>query len=219
MNRARPTSVLCLIVCFAVGGCEKSQPPVAGSTVRPPTTQTATPEGSTPAADASSATPKLAGKLALTGLTMTVPKGWQAGSVGQGMFKAVAAFRLPRSGDDAADCEVRITYYPNMKGMDDRNIDRWLGSMSRPDGSPSTRDHAKITTTELGAVRLTVVEVDGSLRQGMTGSGGSLADQRLVAAIVDHPDGPHFIKISGGAASMNQWAASIDAFLKSATAN
>ena len=41
----------------------------------------------------------------------------------------------------------------------------------------------------------------------------------MIAAIVDHPQGPHFVKITGGVATMKRWEESIDAFLKSAQAN
>lgn len=48
-----------------------------------------------------------------------------------------------------------------------------------------------------------------------TSSGSDKAEHRMIAAILDHPEGQLFVKASGPASSMNKWEASIDAFLKS----
>jgi hypothetical protein len=41
----------------------------------------------------------------------------------------------------------------------------------------------------------------------------------MIAAIVDHPKGPHFVKATGGIPSMKQAEEAIFAFLKSAKVN
>jgi hypothetical protein len=160
--------------------------------------------------------------LKLTGLTLTVPEGWVEEKVEPTPMGPKAIYRIPKL--DAAgpvdrlagDGMVRITHYPNMKGKDkdDMNIDRWLGQVSKPDGKPLTRADAKITTTEAGPVRLTVVDMSGSAKLTMKDT--ATPNQRMIAAIVDHPQGPHFVVAVGPAPSMEKWAAQIDAFLKSA---
>ena len=160
--------------------------------------------------------------LKLTGLTLTVPEGWVEEKVEASPMGPKVVYRIPKL--DAAgpvdrlagDGMVRITHFPNMKGKDkdDMNIDRWLGQVSKPDGQPLTRSDAKITTTEVGPVRLTVVDMSGSVKMTMRDT--AKPNQRMIAAIVDHPQGPHFVVSAGPAASMEKWAAQIDAFLKSA---
>jgi len=154
--------------------------------------------------------------LKLTGLTMTVPEGWVEEKVEASPMGPKAVFKIPTLDPKLDDGAVRITHYPNMKGKekDEMNIARWLGQVSKPDGQPLTRSDAKITTTELGSVRLTVVDMSGSVKMTMRDT--AKPDQRMIAAIVDHPQGPHFVVTAGPAASMEKWAAQIDAFLKSA---
>lgn len=152
--------------------------------------------------------------LKLTGLTMTVPQGWVEEKIEPSPMGPKAVFKIPRTDPNGEDGMVRITHYPDMKGKDDMNIDRWLGQVSKPDGQPLTRSDAKITTTEVGKVRLTVVDMSGSAKLTMRDT--AKPNQRMIAAIVDHPQGPHFVVSAGPAASMEKWAAQIDAFLKSA---
>lgn len=154
--------------------------------------------------------------LKLTGLTLTVPEGWIEEKVETTPMGPKAIYRIPKLDAAGEDGMVRITHFPNMKGKDkdDMNIDRWLGQVTKPDGQPLTRSDAKITTTEVGPVRLTVVDMSGSAKMTMRDT--AKPNQRMIAAIVDHPQGPHFVVTAGPAASMEKWAAQIDAFLKSA---
>ena len=182
--------------------------------------QAQTPQPAPPAKPVEPATPVApppkGTTLKLTGLTMTVPEGWVEEKVEPTPMGPKAIYRIPKLDAAGEDGMVRITHYPNMKGKDkdDMNIDRWLGQVSKPDGQPLTRSDAKITTTEVGPVRLTVVDLSGSAKMTMRDT--AKPNQRMIAAIVDHPQGPHFVVSAGPAASMEKWAAQIDAFLKSA---
>jgi hypothetical protein len=155
--------------------------------------------------------------LTLEGVVMTIPEGWSPQPVAPAPMAPQAILRLP-GGEGKEDCEARITYFPNMKGMDDQNIERWLASVQQEGGRPSTRDDARIEPIELGNVRLTIVDVSGTVGSSAmmvpaeTGEPG----QRLIAAIVDHPRGPHFVKVTGPAEAMQRWEESIRQFLKSA---
>lgn len=163
-----------------------------------------------------SAAPAKGTPLKLTGLTLTVPEGWVEEKVEPTPMGPKAFYRIPKLDAAGEDGMVRITHFPNMKGKekDDMNIDRWLGQVTKPDGQPLKRSDAKITTTELGSVRLTVVDMSGSVKLTMRDT--ATPNQRMIAAIVDHPQGPHFVVSVGPIALMEKWAAQIDAFLKSA---
>ena len=102
-----------------------------------------------------------------------------------------------------------------MKGMDEMNIQRWLSQVKQPDGSSSKREHATVTSTVIGGVRLTVLDVTGVVNLSQDGTGIGTPNHRLIAAIVDHPQGPHFVKVSGGIGTVAKWEKTIDAFLKS----
>lgn len=158
-------------------------------------------------------------KLALTGLTMSIPAGWIQDTVKPGPMAAKAVFKLSGVEGDPTGGFVRITHFPGMKGMDKQNIDRWISQVRRPNGQPSTRENGKLTVTDQGAVRLTVVDITGSVNTSMGAQTEGQPNHRLIAAIVDHPQGPHFVKASGGVACMKKWEASILAFLASAQVN
>jgi len=218
-----------------VAGCEKeettpkktatneqaTQPTAAApKAVAPDATPPSKPATTTPSGESGKAAPTAGGsKLELDGLTFTVPAGWQPADAGSGMFAAKAAFSLPKADGDDEGVSVRITQYPEMKGKDDLNVSRWLAQVRRPDGTPYTKENAHIRVTESGNIRLTVVDLAGSISTDMMGGGEAKPNQRMIAAIIDHPKGPHMIKATGDAASIAKWEASIDAFLKGASAN
>lgn len=216
-----------MFVTFCCMGCnDKSdkgadttspQVPTALSNKPPPPSTAITPQ-TVPTPTASS-TPRPGDdqNLALTGLTFTVPRDWVVKPIAPGPFAAKAAFRIPVTGSDQG-CAVRITHYPSMKGKDDMNIDRWASQFRNSDGKPLSRDSGKVSKRDIadGKIRLTIAQFDGSMASGMSGSGSAQPDQRLVAAIVDHAQGPHFVKVTGSIESMKKVHESIIAFLLTA---
>jgi hypothetical protein len=122
---------------------------------------------------------------------------------------------IPRAEGDDEDGEVRVTHFPGMKGMDDANIERWLGQVRHSDGSTYSRDEANVSVQELGNVRLTMLNMSGIVSATMTSQ--PKAEHRMIAAIIDHPDGPHFVVASGPTATIEKWHDDIVAFLTSAS--
>ena len=154
-------------------------------------------------------------KLRLTGLTMSVPKGWVSQTVMPGPMAPKRVYTLPKADGDHEDGMVRITHFPGMKGMDKDNIDRWLAQVGHSDGTPSTRDDADIKVIEAGNVRLTLVDVSGAVKATMRAA--PKPGSRMIAAIVDHPQGPHFVVATGSIRTILKWEGAIRAFLDSAT--
>lgn len=154
-------------------------------------------------------------RIALDGITMVVPAGWVVEPIQPGPMAAKAVFRLPRAEGDDEDAEVRVTYFPKMKGMDDANIQRWLGQVKHSDGSSYTREEANVSVTESGSVRVTMLDMRGTVSATMRGE--PKANHRMIAAIIDHPEGPHFAVAAGPEATMAKWHDEIVTFLKSAS--
>jgi len=155
--------------------------------------------------------------LNLTGLTMTIPDGWIAEPAQKGAMAPKAVFTLPAAGDGAAGGTIRVTFFPGMKDMDEANIARWVAQVKRADGTPSTRDDAEISARELGPVRLTVVDITGKVTSDMGAvDDAGTEDHRMITAIINHPEGPHFVKAVGGPATIEKWQTSIEQFLESA---
>ena len=153
--------------------------------------------------------------LELDGLSFTVPKGWMRQPQDKrGPMSPKAVYTIPGVKAEDAAGTVRVTHFPAMKGKSDLNIQRWLGQVTKADGRPSTRKDATITLTEIGKVHLTIVDLSGSVRITMRQT--PKPDHRLIACIVDHPRGPHFVVVAGGETQMKRWQDEIYAFLKSA---
>ena len=152
-------------------------------------------------------------QLDLAGLKMTIPAGWVKEEVKPGPMAAVAALRISDPGGDGT---VQITRYLGAKGkeMEDRTIERWVGQVTKANGAPMTLADAKIERRQVGPVRITTVDLSGTVKMSPrdTGEAGS----RMISAIVDHPAGPHLVTIVGPARSMAKWDSAIDGFLKSA---
>ena len=125
-----------------------------------------------------------------------------------------AIYQIPASKAGEEPGIVRVTHFPEMKGKDDQNIDRWIGQVAKADGQPATRADAKIEKTETGNIRLTTVDITGTVKMTMRDT--AKPDHRMIAAIVDHPKGPHFVVVAGPTAAMKTWEADILKFLKSA---
>ena len=149
---------------------------------------------------------------------MTVPKGWVKEEIPPSATAPVAVFKIPRADPGSEDSIVRITHEPGMKGKDmvDRSIDLWVSQVAKPDGSSMTRADAKIATSQLDSIRLTIVDLTGTVKMSAREAGKP--GRRMIAAILDHPQGPHFIVAVGPTASMQKWASTVDGFLRSAKA-
>ncbi|MEK6674702.1 MAG: hypothetical protein AABZ47_03500 [Planctomycetota bacterium] len=203
---------------------QKPTPPVEEK--KPPVTpplpsgaeSSATAPKALPAPPATQSTPPSAGSSALDlgGVSITIPAGWAVEPIAPGPMAAKFAYRLPKADGETEDGIVRISHYANMKGMDEANIGRWISQVKRADGQPATKDDAKITVNEKGSIRITLVDISGAMSGGMgTGQAGG-GNQRAINAIIDHPAGPHFLRASGGVATMAKWEASIRAAIESA---
>jgi hypothetical protein len=169
-----------------------------------------------------------AGNLELVGITFDVPADWQPEEVGTDALAPVAAYTIPAGeGDDGSACTVRITHYPNMAAMPnlvDVNMGRWLRQVQREDGSPSTADDASTWTIEANGVQLTLVDVEGytapTMGMGMADANAQAEREptRMIAAILEHAQGPHFVRAQGKPTEMEARLDEIKQFIISGKA-
>lgn len=154
------------------------------------------------------------GKLLLTGISFDLAEEWPSEPIPPSPMAPKAVLKLPKAEGDADDGMVRITYFPGMKGMDDANIARWLGQVTKPDGSPYSPAEANLTEKQVGDVKLTTIDLKGSVKVTMRAA--PKPGSRMIGAIVDHPKGPHFVVVSGGEATVAKWEEAVRKFLESA---
>jgi len=160
------------------------QPPASRRISEPPTAEPAKP----------TVAPTGARLLALPGILMDVPGTWVEKPINPGPMSPQAVYEIPNPSGEPAS--VRVTHFPGMKGMDEANIQRWLGQVQRSDGSPVTRSDAAITEIAVGDFKVTKVDVGGAIKPTM--GAAARENQRMIAAIINHAQGPHFVVIVGG---------------------
>lgn len=149
-------------------------------------------------------------------LTYEKPDGWTAAPPSSSM--RVAQFTLPRADGDSEDGEAVIYYFQGAGGSVQSNLDRWTDQMLQPGGRSS---RAVAATEELTVNGLTVTRLDVSgtyvaeVMPGQTTDRYNKPDYRLVAAVIETPTGPFFLKVTGPRKTMAQWEDSIAAFVGS----
>lgn len=144
-------------------------------------------------------------------LVMTPQAGWVVEKPSSAMRKA--HFRLPRQGSDEADGDVIVFFFPGQGGSVEANIDRWANEWSVPSGDPKSA--LKRETRTINGLVVHHVDLTGEWSGGMNASAGKRANYRLLAAIVETPNGPWFLKLVGPQATLGHWEPSWRAFIDS----
>jgi hypothetical protein len=141
-------------------------------------------------------------------LAYDAPKDWKA-------VETSSAMRLAQWSFDAG-CEIVIFYFGEGQGGSiEANLDRWYGQFAQPDGS-STRERAEVTKSRAGELAITRVDVEGTYVAPLRPGAAERHDEpgyRMLAAVVEGPSGPWFIRFLGPAQEVSAGETSFDAFL------
>lgn len=143
------------------------------------------------------------------GIGWTVPAGWKADA--QRPMRLATYAVAP-----GAECAVYF-FGAGQGGSVDANLDRWIGQFQQADGKPS-KSVAKIAKRTIHAWPVTTVDVSGAY----SGMGGPLAQSsapvpgyRMLAAIVEGPQGSVFFKFTGPVKAVAANQAAFDKMLES----
>jgi hypothetical protein len=148
-------------------------------------------------------------------LKYDAPPGWVAKPPASAM--RVAEFSLPQSPGDGEDAALAIFFFGGQGGSVEANLDRWIGQMSQPNGTPS-KDVAKTTHLTSHGLTITLVDVTGTyVAEVSPGSTDHFHKPgfRLRAAVVETTAGPYFVKLIGPEHTVGRWDDSFVTFLKS----
>jgi hypothetical protein len=112
--------------------------------------------------------------------------------------------------------EVAIFFFgPGQGGSAEANVDRWMGQFEQPDGA-STRDRSKRSETRVGDLKVTRVDITGtyvaSVRPGRSERRNE-PDYRMIAAVIEGPGGPWFIRFLGPREEVSREEVAFDSFL------
>src|SRR6187401_3206005 len=141
----------------------------------------------------------MASFLLIAGLTFSAPKEWKPVTTSSSM--RVAQYALPHAAGDTQDAELVVYYFGGSGGTVEANIERWLGQMQQPDGKPSSAVAQRQKRTVNG-LAVTLVDVAGTYIAEMTPGAKERHNSpnfRLRAAVIETPNGPYFVKLTGPA--------------------
>jgi hypothetical protein len=147
-------------------------------------------------------------------LTFNIVPGWTAVAPSSSM--RVAEYTLPRADGDEEDASVVVYFFPGGAGSVQANLDRWIGQMEQPDGSPSADVAETSTLMSAGGFDMTLVDVSGTYVAEVTPGATERFNEpgyRLRAAVFETPDGPYYVKMTGPEATVARWESSFTAFL------
>lgn len=149
-------------------------------------------------------------------LKFTVPSGWIEEERTSSM--RVAQYRLTRVEGDTENGSVVLYYFgQGQGGSTAANIERWVGQMKQADGK-SSKEVAKEESFDVNGLKVTTVDVAGTYVAETSPGSGTFENKpsyRLLAAVVETPNGPYFLKLVGPEKTVARWNESFLSFLKS----
>jgi hypothetical protein len=153
-------------------------------------------------------------------ITLAADPAWQTVTPSSSMRKA--QFTLPRVADDPEDAELAVFYFgAGQGGSVQANLTRWYGQFTQPDSS-SSAEKAKSAQAVVEGMNLTTVDLSGtyvgSMMPGMQDEQNK-PNFRMLAAVLETPQGPYFFKLVGPEKTVANWAQSFNEFVKSAKKN
>lgn len=156
----------------------------------------------------------------LAALTFATPQGWQQAKTTSSM--RFAEFTLPKAPGDAEDAQLVVYYFGKEgAGSVDDNMERWIGQVRQPDGKPSN-SVAKKETRTVNGLSVTLLDVTGVYgggdmggSAGAHGSAGGTGLARMRAGVIQTPNGPYFIKLTGPVKTVTKWDQAFNQFLSS----
>ena len=164
--------------------------------------------------------------LLMAALTYTAPAGWHARPPASSMrvaeFVIPGTQREPKTQGDTEDAELIVYFFgAGGGGTADANIDRWVGQVQQPDGSPSASKARRAERTVHG-LKVTTVDVSGTYTAEMSPGSSDHYNKpayRVCAAVVETPGGNYYIKLTGPAKTVAAAQADYDKFLASLNFN
>lgn len=145
------------------------------------------------------------------GLHLEAPQGWLPEQPSSRM--RVAQYRLPGAGD-AEPAELAVFTFPGTGGSVQANLDRWIGQFAEAD-----RETATITAEQINQLPVTLLDIRGTFTPGAMVAGDqptARPNYRVLAAVIETPQDPWFIKLTGPAQTVERWEEGFRQYIESA---
>jgi gluconolactonase len=141
-------------------------------------------------------------------LTLKAPESWK--EVGPDGQMRANQFQIPPAAGDREPADLVVYYFgAGGAGGLSANVRRWIGQFD-PEGR-----QVRITKGKNGAGEYTIADVSGTYQKSIgppiQGKKQAVPGSRMLAAIVDSPEGPYFLKLTGPKATVAAEAAAFRA--------
>lgn len=150
-------------------------------------------------------------------LTFKPSQGWEPIEPRNQMIQE--AYLLPRQDDGSDDAVLEVTFFPGMKDIPfSDQVERWESQFILPEGQPG-RISKKQTAVPGGNHPIQLLDIRGTYQeQTMMGQarGEPNENYRMLAAQIDGPTGPSFVKVIGPDDTVTHWEDVFTSFIKSA---
>ena len=129
-----------------------------------------------------------------------------------------AAYVLPRERGDDRDAEVVVFFFGEGNGGSaEANVERWK-TLFEPPAGRSIDDVTKVKVRTQGRQRLTIVDITGTYLYRARPVDTSIAPERrpghrMIAAAVEGPGGPYFVRLVGPERTVARHQKAFDAWL------
>ena len=149
-------------------------------------------------------------KFNVSAFTFTKPEGWEKTEPKSAMRKA--QLQVPGK-DGAGAAEVTFFFFGGGQGGGVReNVARWFSQFS------GGKDVQKTEEQEMNGTKVTLVTTEGTMKASpISGVPNDMPDHALLGAILEHAEGPVFVKMTGPAATVKGAREPFLALVKSAT--
>lgn len=117
-----------------------------------------------------------------------------------------ARYLIPRSTVDSEDSQLIVYYFGKGEGGSvELNLERWKGMFTTAEGKPVDEKACRTEVFEANGLRVTSLDVVGHYADAMMSPARSEPTKtvfRMLAAVVETPDGPWFFKAVGPASTL-----------------
>jgi hypothetical protein len=142
--------------------------------------------------------------------SLEAPAAWKRVQPKSGIVETEFAIPSDGNGPDGGPLPPGRMTVMGAGGSVEANIERWYGQFVQPDGG-STKDKASTKKLKVAGRDVTLVDIAGTYKDSPGGpfAGGATIDRpgyRMLAAIVEGPDGNYFLKFYGPTATVEQHA-------------
>jgi hypothetical protein len=153
-------------------------------------------------------------------LVLEAPKEWKAEPAKGGGFGPKVAYKLEAAEGDKEQATASLFHFGGGGGSWDDNLKRWLGQFTLANGDAMPKEKAKVEEIEANGIKIKLAEITGTYTAPSFGGpkNDPKAGWKLLAAMVEGPDGPSFVRIVGPEKTVEKHRADFMKWLKSAKA-